>query len=70
MQVFTQGYIMTGGGPKDRTLFYMLYVYRTAYENYDIGYASALSWILFIIILVLSIIMFSTVGKKVYYTGD
>ena len=70
MQVFTQGYIMTGGGPHDRTLFYMLYIYRTAYENYEIGYASALSWILFVIILVLSIVMFATVGKKVYYVEE
>lgn len=67
LQVFTQGYIMTNGGPQNRTLFVMLYIYREAFENFNIGYASALSWVLFIIISVLSVIMFKTVGKKVYY---
>lgn len=67
LQVFTQGYIMTGGGPQNRTLFIMLYIYREAFENFNIGYASALSWVLFIIISGLSILMFKTVGKKVYY---
>jgi multiple sugar transport system permease protein len=67
LQVFTQGYIMTNGGPQNRTLFIMLYIYREAFENFNIGYASALSWVLFIVISILSVIMFKTVGKKIYY---
>lgn len=67
LQVFTQGYIMTDGGPQNRTLFVMLYIYREAFENFNIGYASALSWVLFIVISLLSVLMFKTVGKKVYY---
>jgi len=67
LQVFTQGYIMTNGGPQNRTLFVMLYIYREAFENFNIGYASALSWVLFIVISILSVFMFKTVGKKVYY---
>jgi multiple sugar transport system permease protein len=67
LQVFTQGYIMTNGGPQNRTLFIMLYIYREAFENFNIGYASALSWVLFVVISILSVIMFKTVGKKIYY---
>lgn len=67
LQVFTQAYIMTNGGPQNRTLFIMLYIYREAFENFNIGYASALSWVLFIIISIFSVILFKTVGRKVYY---
>ncbi len=68
LQVFNQGYLMTGGGgPLKATLFYVLYIYQTAFEKYQMGYASALSWILFIIIGILTLLVFSTIGKKVYY---
>lgn len=66
-QVFTQAFIMTGGGPADSTLFYVLYLYRNAFFYYKMGYASALAIILFIIILSLSLIIFSTSKKWVHY---
>jgi len=66
-QVFTQAFIMTGGGPGDSTLFYVLYLYNNAFSYYKMGYASALAIILFIIILSLSLIIFSTSKKWVYY---
>ena len=50
-QVFTQAYIMTEGGPSYSTLFYLLYLYRAAFENFQMGYASAMAWVLFVIIL-------------------
>src|SRR5690349_7055400 len=51
-QVFTTAYVATGGGPVNSTLFYLLYLYRMAFESFWMGYASALAWILFLIILV------------------
>lgn len=69
-QVFTQAYIMTGGGPADATLFYMLYLYRRAFVFHNMGYASAMAWILFLIIFVLTIIQFASARRWVYYEGE
>jgi len=66
-QVFAQAFIMTEGGPADSTLFYVLYLYDNAFSYYKMGYASALAIILFVIILSLSLIVFSTSTKWVYY---
>ncbi|HMN26562.1 MAG TPA: sugar ABC transporter permease [Caldilineaceae bacterium] len=69
-QVFTQAYIMTGGGPADSTLFYMFYLYRRAFVFHNMGYASAMAWILFVIIFVLTLIQFTTARRWVYYEGE
>jgi multiple sugar transport system permease protein len=69
-QVFTQAYIMTGGGPADSTLFYMFYLYRRAFVFHNMGYASAMAWILFVIIFVLTVIQFATARRWVYYEGE
>ena len=45
-QTFTQAYIMTGGGPANATLFYLLYLYKNAFNWFEMGYASALAWVL------------------------
>jgi multiple sugar transport system permease protein len=45
-QTFTQSYIMTGGGPANATLFYLLYLYKNAFNWFEMGYASALAWVL------------------------
>ncbi len=66
-QVFVQAFIMTAGGPADSTLFYVLYLYHNAFSYYKMGYASALAIILFVIILSLSFIIFSTSKKWVHY---
>ena len=66
-QVFTAGYLITNGGPQNSTLFYVLYLYRNGFQFLKMGYASALSWVLFFIILILTVVVFKTVGKKVYY---
>ncbi len=64
---FTQAYIMTDGGPNNATLFTNLLIYRYAFKYNTMGYASALAWIVFAILGVLTIIMFKFFGKKVYY---
>ena len=70
MQIFTEAFIMTNGGPADASLFYLLYLYRQAFQYFDMGYASALAWVLFIVILVLTIILFNTGKSCVYYELD
>jgi len=66
-QVFAAGYLITNGSPQNSTLFYVLYLYRVGFQQLKMGYASALSWMLFFIILFLTLIIFKTVGKTVYY---
>jgi len=69
-QVFTTSYIMTSGGPANASLFYVLYLYRNAFEYFKMGYASALAWILFIIVIILTLLQFKLAGKWVYYGGQ
>lgn len=69
-QTFTASYIMTGGGPANATLFYLLYLYRNAFNWFEMGYASALAWLLFIIILTCTLILWSTSARWVYYEGN
>jgi multiple sugar transport system permease protein len=68
-QSFTNVYIATNGGPLDATLFYVLYLYRQAFQNLAMGYASALAWILFVIVLVFTLLIFATSGRWVFYRG-
>lgn len=70
MQTFTQAYIMTDGGPDNASLFYSLLLYRTAFKNQSMGYAASLSWVLFIIIAVLTALVFLTSKKWVYYEAE
>ncbi len=67
LQTFTQGYIITNGGPQNSTLFYALYLYRQAFTNFKMGYAAAMAWVLFVIVLLLSVLVFRTLGRQVYY---
>ena len=69
MQVFTEAFIMTKGGPLDSTLFYNLYLYNQAFENFNMGYASALAWILLVITLIITTVQFRLSRKYVYYEG-
>jgi len=69
-QTFTQAYIMTGGGPANATLFFLLYLYKNAFNWFEMGYASALAWLLFMIILILTLIMWTTSARWVYYEGE
>jgi multiple sugar transport system permease protein len=66
-QVFTTGYIMTRGGPDNATLFYVLYLFQNAFQYFKMGYAAALAWVLFFIVLALSLLVFRYVGRMVHY---
>lgn len=66
-QYFTQAYIMTMGGPEDSTLFYGLYLFQRAWSYLDMGYASAMAWILFVIILGFALAVFKSHTKWVHY---
>ena len=70
MQSFTQGYIMTDGGPDNASLFYVLLLYRRAFRQMEMGYASAMAWLLTIIIATLTLINFGLSRKWVYLEGD
>lgn len=70
LQVFTQAFIMTSGGPANSTLFLLLYLYQNAFTYWRMGYASALAWLLFAYILILTLIMQFTSKRWVYYEGD
>ncbi len=66
-QVFTTAYIATKGGPNNATLFYVLYIYRQGWEFAKMGYASALAWVLFIVVLLVTLGQFKLAGRWVYY---
>jgi multiple sugar transport system permease protein len=66
-QYFTNAYVMTNGGPGRSTLFYNLYLYQNAFRYYKMGYASALAWVMFLIILVMTLLIFKSSPYWVYY---
>lgn len=66
-QEFVRAYLITGGDPDNSTLFLVLYIYRTAFESQRMGYAAVLSWVLFIILMILSYLIFRYLGSRVYY---
>ena len=69
-QAFTLPFVLTGGGPMKSTEFYVVNLYRNAFVQFSIGKASAMAWILFLIILVFSVILFRTSARWVYYGGE
>ena len=66
-QVFTVAFIATHGGPVDATLFFVLYLYHHGFENLQMGYASTMAWLLFIVIMVITFIQFRVANRWVYY---
>ena len=68
-QVFTQAFVMTGGGPGDHTRFYVLYLYNQAFDYYEMGYASAMAWLLLLIILALTMLTMRGSSRMVHYEG-
>jgi oligogalacturonide transport system permease protein len=69
-QEFNGPYIITQGGPLKATYFLPLYIYELAFKKFDMGYASAVAWVLFIIIMALTLVAFWSSKKWVYYAGD
>jgi multiple sugar transport system permease protein len=69
-QAFTVGFLITDGGPQNSTLFYVLYLYRNGFEYLNMGYSAALAWVLFLIISVLTLLIFRYVGGMVHYEDN
>lgn len=69
-QVFTQAFVMTEGGPNKASLFYVLYLYNKAFKDFEIGYASALAWILFFIIMAFTLVILRSSKLWVHYEAD
>jgi multiple sugar transport system permease protein len=65
--VFTQAYIITGGQPLDTTLFYALYLYRRAFETFQMGYGAAMAWVLLLVIAFFTILIFRSSARWVFY---
>ena len=66
-QVFGLIYVMTQGGPANATNVYIYYLYQNAFAFGRLGYASAMAWVLFLIILVLTLFVFRYMGGMVHY---
>ena len=69
-QMFSESYIMTQGGPNNATLTAVLLIYRKAFQQFQLGYASAMAWILFIIIIIFSLFVIRSSAMWVYYEGE
>jgi multiple sugar transport system permease protein len=67
MQIFGEAYIMTAGGPADSTMFYAYYLFKQAFQYFRMGYASALAWILFLIVLALTVLQLWWSKRWVHY---
>lgn len=67
-QEFNGPYLVTGKGPLNATYLTSMYIYDNAFKFFDMGYASAASWILFVIIVAVTLILFATQNKWVYYS--
>lgn len=66
-KVFSAAYVSTAGGPYYGSYFYVLHLFTQAFRHWNLGYASALAWILFVIILILTLVQFKFAGRWVYY---
>jgi len=66
-QYFTQAFVMTGGGPLDSTLFYALHLFLQAFQYLKLGYASAMAWVLFVIVVAITAVVFKSQGRWVHY---
>lgn len=69
LQYFSQAYVMTSGGPGNSTRFFAFYLFDNAFQYFRMGYASAMAWILFLVIVLLTFFVFRFTGKYVHYAG-
>ncbi|MCX6048905.1 MAG: sugar ABC transporter permease [Chloroflexi bacterium] len=70
LRTFEAAFITTNGGPAYATWFISLHIYQNAFVSFDMGYASALSWLLFIILIVFTYLQFKLSGNWVFYAGE
>ena len=69
-QEFNGPYIITNGGPRNATTLISVIVYNTAFKDYKVGMSSAMAWVMFVIVMILTIIAFVSQKKWVYYSDD
>jgi len=69
LRTFTTAFVATGGGPHYATWFYILHLYQTAFQGLEFGYASALAWIFFVIVVSLTLVNVRLSKRWVYYEG-
>jgi multiple sugar transport system permease protein len=69
-QYFTPVAVMTRGGPADATRVYAMYLYDNAFTYFKMGYASAMAWLLFLLVVALTLVIFRTSARRVYYGGQ
>lgn len=70
LQYFTQAFVLTAGGPEYATEFYGLNLYQKAFQWFEMGYAAAMAWVLFILIIALTLLVFKSSAAWVYYEGQ
>lgn len=70
LQVFVPAQIMTGGGPNNKTLFLTFYIYRLAFSENKMGYASALAFVVFLLVMAISVVIFRTSNRWVFYNEE
>ena len=70
LQTFTQVYMITGGGPDNSSQMIVPYLYQNAFSYYRMGYASAMAWILFFIVMILSAIVLRSSSAWVFYEEE
>jgi multiple sugar transport system permease protein len=69
LSVFSLAYIATGGGPNYATYFYVYHLFKNAFEYSRMGYAAAMAWLFFLIVMVLTAVQFRLSSRWVYYAG-
>lgn len=69
-KIFTQAYVMTQGGPRNASLFFYYYMFQYAFERFQMGYAAAMALVVFILIMLLTILVFRSSSAWVYYEGE
>ena len=69
-QEFNGPYIITNGGPRNATTLISVIVYNTVFKDYKVGMSSAMAWVMFVIVMILTIIAFVSQKKWVYYSDD
>ncbi len=70
LQVFSQAFIMTQGGPVNSTMFFAYHLFNHAFRYLNMGYASALAWVLLLVVLLLTLLQFKFSKRWVHYEGD
>jgi multiple sugar transport system permease protein len=70
LRTFEMAFVATQGGPARATWFISLHIYQNAFVSFDMGYASALAWMFFVILFLLTFAQFRLSGRWVYYAGE